>query len=114
MNARPPVAFGGLPEIDWLPRNDATVFPFYAEWQWLRPLQAILGLTRRTIHDVVSDPRAAAEIRVLWGVYATARRLAAEREERNWVAEQLWLRRQGCPVPCPICDEIDPCGCAER
>jgi len=81
------------------------------DWPWARPLTVILSATRWTIDDVVSDPAAAREVRALWRVWTDARRLAAEIEWRNTVAESLWWREMGCPVPCPLCGAVERCSC---
>jgi hypothetical protein len=82
------------------------------EWEWSRPLSAILHSGRFTIHSVINEARPAAEVRVLWKLFKSSERLAREREARLQRGERLEWRRQGLPVICPICGSRAPCGCA--
>src|SRR2546426_8243945 len=83
------------------------------EWPWSRPLPAILTHGGWTIDDVVSDPRVAALVRIQWRLLKASERLARERERQNSIKEQLWWRRQGLPVACPICGKRGECSCKE-
>lgn len=73
----PPV-FGGFPETEPALFGRLPEHTFRIEWHWLRPLRAILDFLGYSIDEVVSDPRAAAEVRVLWDVYKLSRRLARD------------------------------------
>ena len=110
MAPKPPEAFGGLPEVP-LALDPRPLHALFVEWPWLHPLTAILGFTRWTIDDVVSNPRAAWEVRCLWKLFKAAQHLAQEREQEHWLSEQRWLRRHGCPVPCPECGDVQECEC---
>ena len=81
------------------------------EWPWASPLQAILRTCGWTIHDVISDRRTAQELRTVWRLWKSSERLVDERERLNAASEILWWREMGCPVPCPSCGVIEPCGC---
>lgn len=109
MNGILPELFGGGhgPPLMPLP----TVPVYVMEWPWLRPLSAILAFARWTIDDVVSSPRAAWEVRVLWKAYKLAQKVAADRDAKLERADIFWFRRQGCPVPCPDCGIVEPCRC---
>lgn len=84
---------------------------FFVEWPWLHPLTCILRLGGWTIDEVVTRPRAAAELRVFWKLWKASERLSRERERRNEIDEASWWRSQGCPVPCPLCGAVESCVC---
>jgi hypothetical protein len=84
------------------------------EWQWRRPLAAILRFAGRSIDAVVADPRAAAEVRTLWRAYRAGERLATRRAEEDRIETELWWRAMGSPVACPICGTGEACACARR
>ena len=84
------------------------------EWQWRRPLAAILRFAGRSIDDVVGSPRAAAEVRVLWRSYRAGERIAARRAEDERIDLELWWRAMGSPIACPLCGAADPCACARK
>ena len=80
-------------------------------WAWADPLAAILRFGGWTIDDVVSDPRAAREVRFLWRLWNEVGRRAAARERRLAVLDLERWRREGLPVPCPLCASRRPCSC---
>ena len=82
MSSKPTAAFGGLPEDPILP-DMSPLHAFHVEWPWLRPLSAILQFSRWTIDDVVSNPRAAAEVRLFWKILQTGKRISRERQARS-------------------------------
>jgi hypothetical protein len=84
------------------------------EWQWRRPLRAILRFAGRSIDDVVESTRAAAEVRVLWRAYRAGERLADRRAEEDRIETELWWRRMGSPVACPVCGTREACDCARK
>jgi hypothetical protein len=48
----------------------------------------------------------------LFRLWETSREQKAEEERQNEIREVLWWRRQGCPVPCPLCGDEGSCACA--
>ena len=81
------------------------------QWEWAHPLAAILKFGGWSIHDAVNDPRVAGAVLQLWKVWKLAGRDRSERERRNRLREQMAWRREGLPVPCPVCASLEPCSC---
>jgi hypothetical protein len=79
-----------------------------------RPLQFILSFLGYSIDDIVSSRQARAWVRVLWRAFKASQRLARENLEEGILAEELWWRDLGCPVPCPLCAAADPCNCGRK
>jgi len=101
--------FGLPPSI--FPPDFHPVAALVVQWEWSNPLAVILKVGNWTIDDLISDPRVAREIRILWKAWKESVRMAMEKERRRQLEEQLWFRRQGCPVPCPFCASLQPCSC---
>ncbi len=93
MSSETPPIFGGVPngESPFLGRLPGHFLEI--EWQWLRPLRAILAFLGYSIDEVVSNPRAAAEVRTLWKVYKLAQRLGREARDAERRASQEAARK---------------------
>ncbi|MBI4587112.1 MAG: hypothetical protein HY717_24130 [Planctomycetes bacterium] len=82
-----------------------------AEWPWASLLDALLHLGGWSVEEVLLNPEAARRFGRLWDLAQELARRKAERERRLEIEEVLWWRRQGCPVPCPLCISAAECGC---
>lgn len=69
-----------------------------ADWIYAFPLRAILAIAGTDIHAVVSSPRVASEIRLLWKTAKSAARLREEHERSAERETLAWQRSLGCPV----------------
>lgn len=96
-----PQIFGGVPEADSPILGRLPQHLFEIEWQWLRPLRAILAFLGYSIDDVVSNPRAASEVRTLWKVYKLAQRLEREAAETRAQGEKSQVRSEDRRVRFP-------------
>jgi hypothetical protein len=97
-----------------LPRDPHISPTRILEWQWKRPLAAILQFAGRSIDEVAGSPRVAAEVRTLWKTQRASEGLAARRAEEERIDMELWWRAMGSPVSCPVCGAADPCACARK
>lgn len=102
--------FGSPPAVP-LPLDGAPAAQLFARWQWANPLAAILRFGGWTIDGAVSDRRVAAAVRQLWKVFKSSQGHAGERERRILLWEQIQWRREGLPVPCPVCGATKACPC---
>lgn len=81
------------------------------EWPWLRPLHAILAVQGWSLHEVINDRQKAWLVRACWKLLQESIRVSRAREEELDVLERLWAREQGAPIPCPLCQALEPCAC---
>ena len=90
---------------------DPTPIVWEMEWPWARPLPAILQVCDWDIDTLVSSREVATEVRRIWKLWKTSERLKAHEQYGHALAEKIWQRRQGCPIPCPICGASGECAC---
>jgi hypothetical protein len=100
----------GEPALQLRPEPPAPAVRF-AEWPWANPLETILRFGGWDLDSVLEDPEAASYFGTLWDAWRELQDRRAEGERAGALRETLWHRRQGCPVPCPLCGEIAACAC---
>jgi hypothetical protein len=110
MDERQGDIFGSGP-VSPLPLDFEPAKQIFIQWPWADPLAAILRFGGWTIDDVVADPRIARTVRILWGVLKASKRVEEARERRQDVRLRVRWRREGLPVPCPVCASLKPCSC---
>ncbi len=96
--------FGATPPAIPLPLDLEPARQVTARWPWADPLDAILRFGGWTIDDALADREVARSVAMLWGVWKTAGRHAAESSRRALRADRERWRREGLPLP----DEPDP------